>query len=178
MKTDILIAGFGGQGIMSLGRILAKIAMKDNKNTTYFPSYGAEVRGGTAHCFVRISDLPIASPFIEDLDIAVILNQPSLDKFKNRLKKGSLLIFNEDLKQGDVSCPGVEKVSLPLNQLALACGSVKAANIAALGALVSAKPNLFKRELVLDVIKETFKGQEVIEQNIKAFCLGEKSTIL
>lgn len=159
---------------MSLGRIFAKIAMKDNKNTTYFPSYGAEVRGGTAHCFVRISSLPIASPFIEDLDIAVILNQPSLYKFQNRLKKGSLLIFNEDLKQGDVSCPGVEKVSLPLNQLALSCGSIKTANIVALGAVVSVKPNLFKREAVLDVIKETFGNKDILEQNMKAFYKGEE----
>lgn len=159
---------------MSLGRIFAKIAMKDNKNTTYFPSYGAEVRGGTAHCFVRISSLPIASPFIEDLDIAVILNQPSLDKFQNRLKKGSLLIFNEDLKQGDVSCPGVEKVNLPLNQLALSCGSIKTANIVALGAVVSAKPNLFKREVVLGVIKETFGSKDILEQNMKAFYKGEE----
>ena len=79
MKVDFLISGFGGQGIMSLGRVLARVAVWEEKHTVFFPSYGAEMRGGTAHCFVKISTNPIASPFIEYPDVAIIFIQPSLD---------------------------------------------------------------------------------------------------
>jgi len=158
---------------MSLGKILAKAAMEEAKYTAFFPSYGAEMRGGTAHCFTKISDNPIASPFIEYPNIAIILNQPSLDKFKNKLKKGSFLILNSDLIN-DESCPqGVKKISLPLNKIALECGDKRTANIIALGAFFSLMPDIFKEETIIKVLKETFKQENILNQNLEAFNRGK-----
>src|SRR6056297_2781993 len=99
MKIQILISGFGGQGMMKLGKILAEIALLQNKHTSWFPSYGAEMRGGTAHCFVKISDRHISSPFIDSPDIAVIFNQPSLARFKKSFNHKTTVILNRDLIQ-------------------------------------------------------------------------------
>ena len=174
MKLKILISGFGGQGLMSLGRVLAKIALRVNKHTTWFPSYGAEMRGGTAHCFVKISDSEIGSPFIEYPDIAVLLNQPSLNKFKNKLKKESLIILNSDLISSEPALGRVKKISLPLNKIALSCGDIKVANIVVLGLLSSLKPNLLKREVAVEILKEMFGYKGILDKNLKAFQKGEE----
>jgi len=115
MSKQILVSGFGGQGILSLGKILAKAAIVEDKNATWFPSYGAEVRGCTAHCFVKISKEAIASPFVEYPDIGIILNQPSLDKYRKQFKKRCFLILNSDLIGSDSVNKGIKKISLPLN---------------------------------------------------------------
>lgn len=158
---------------MSLGKILAKAAMKEGKHTTYFPSYGAEMRGGTAHCFVKVSDSPIASPFVEYPDIAIILNQPSLDKFKERLKKSSYLIFNSDLIDNEFCPKEARKISLSLNRIALECGNKRTANVIALGALFSLKRSIFKEETITEVLKETFKRADILSQNLEAFSRGK-----
>jgi len=172
-KTEILISGFGGQGIMSLGKFLAKAALREGKYTTYFPSYGAEMRGGTAHCCVKISDSPIASPFQGHPDVALIFNQPSLDKFKNKLKKGGILIFNSDLMSGKPSFDNIRGVSLPLSRIALECGNIKVANVVALGALLSLDPSIFKKETLVKALGEAFKDQNTINQNLKALEQGQ-----
>lgn len=172
MVIKILISGFGGQGMISLGKILAKAALLEDNFITGFPSYGAEMRGGTAHCFIKISDAYIASPIIDSIDIAIILNQPSLDKFKGKLRKGNTLILNSDLVVDDFSYPGIKKVSLPLNKIALNCGNIKVANIVALGALVVSFEKFLKRETIIKVLKQTFTNKSVLEQNLKAFTKG------
>jgi len=174
MKAEILISGFGGQGIMSLGKILARAAMKEGRHTTYFPSYGAEMRGGTAHCFVKISDSEIASPFIESPDIAVIFNQPSLDKFKVRLKENSLLVLNSDFidNKACIKNKNIENVSLALNKIALECGNIKTANIIALGLVTSLRPGIVRDDTVVEVLAETFTG-DTLGNNLKAFERGK-----
>jgi 2-oxoglutarate ferredoxin oxidoreductase subunit gamma len=172
-EIGILISGFGGQGLLSLGKVLAGAALREGKSTTWFPSYGAEMRGGTAHCFVKISDSSIASPFIEHPDIALIFNQPSLDKFKKKLKKGSTLILNSDLIKGKFSQNGIRTVALPFNKVAIACGNIKTANVVALGVLISLKPGLFKKETLVEIIKEIFKHKDILAQNLKALDEGE-----
>ena len=172
-KTEILISGFGGQGIMSLGKFLAKAALKEGKHTTYFPSYGAEMRGGTAHCCVKVSDSPIASPFQDHPDLALILNQPSLDKFRKKLKKGGILILNSDLVTNKFSFNNIKGVSLPLNKIALDCGNIKVANVVALGALLFLDPSIFKKETLIKALKETFKNQNTLNQNLKALDKGQ-----
>lgn len=159
---------------MSLGRIIARALLKDGKNTTWFPSYGAEVRGGTAYSFVRASDTFIASPLIEKPNIAVILNQISLDKFEKGVKEGGLLIYNSDSIQREPLCENVEKIKLALNIAACECGSIKVANTVALGALTTLRPHVLKREIVMEVLKDTFRRQEILAQNLKAFCQGER----
>ena len=173
MKTDILISGFGGQGLMSLGKLLAKAALLENKNVTWFPSYGAEMRGGTAHCFVKISTKYIDSPFIESSDIAIILNQPSLSKFRSKFKKNSLVILNSDLINNDAIKKEIRKISLPLNKIALDCGNIKVANIVALGVISFLTPGFLKNETIIKVLKETFKDKKILNQNIEAFNKGE-----
>ena len=173
MEVEILISGFGGQGIMSLGKFLAKAALKEGRHTTYFPSYGAEMRGGTAHCCVKISDSAIASPFQDHPDVALIFNQPSLDKFKKKLKKGGILILNSDLMNVKFSFDNIRGASLPLSKIALDCGNIKVANVVALGALLSLDPSIFKKETLVNALKGTFKNQNTLNQNLKALDKGQ-----
>lgn len=174
MKTGILISGFGGQGLMSLGKILAKAATGEGKHTVFFPSYGAEMRGGTAHCLVKISDTPIASPFINSPDVAIIFNQPSLDKFRGEFIKNSLVILNSDLTPEVNLNMSTKTVALPLNEMALECGNIKVANIIVLGVLNTLKPKLLMRKTIISILKETFSKKGSFETNLKAFKLGER----
>ena len=173
METKILISGFGGQGMVSLGKIIAKAALLEGKHIIGFPSYGAEMRGGTAHCFIKISDSLIASPFIDFSDIAIILNQPSLDKFKSKMKKGSLAILNSDLINNESLKSTIKKVSIPLNRISLECGSIKVANIVALGALTSICPDFLTKSSILEALKQAFGKKDIWEQNLKAFEKGQ-----
>ena len=179
MKIEILISGFGGQGIMSLGKFMAKAALEENKQTTYFPSYGAEMRGGTAHCCVKVSDSAITSPFFDCPDIALLFNQPSLEKFKNKIKKGGIVILNSDLISSKFSFNSLKLFSLPLNKIALDCGNIKVANVVALGALISLESSIFKKATLVKALKETFSNKDTLSQNLKALdkgyaLLGEK----
>lgn len=171
--TGILISGFGGQGLLSLGKVLARAALSEGKHTTWFPSYGAEMRGGTAHCSVKISNSPIASPFIEYPEIAIIFNQPSWDKFEKKLKKTSLLIINSDLVKSSFSLSSDKEIRLPLNRIALDCGNIKVANVVALGVLIFLKPDLFRKETLVKIIKKVFKRKDILNQNLKALNKGE-----
>ena len=172
MKVEILISGFGGQGIMSLGKFMAKAALKENKQTTYFPSYGAEMRGGTAHCCVKVSDSAITSPFFDSPDVALLFNQPSLDKFKKNIKKDGIVILNSDLISSNFSFDSDKIFRLPLNKIALDCGNIKVANVVALGALISLESSIFKKETLAKALKETFNNKDTLNQNLKALNKG------
>ena len=100
MKQEIIIAGFGGQGVLSMGKILAYSGLMEGKEVTWMPSYGPEQRGGTANVTVILSDKPISSPILNEYDIAIILNQPSLDKFESKVKPGGILIYHKERHQG------------------------------------------------------------------------------
>ncbi|MDD2866667.1 MAG: 2-oxoacid:acceptor oxidoreductase family protein, partial [Candidatus Omnitrophica bacterium] len=99
MTEKIICAGFGGQGIMAMGKILAMSALREGKSATWLPSYGAEVRGGTAHCMVVLSDGSIASPLVEKADSLIVMNDPSLKRFRTALRPGGLLLVNATLAQ-------------------------------------------------------------------------------
>jgi 2-oxoglutarate ferredoxin oxidoreductase subunit gamma len=170
---QILISGFGGQGVMSLGKFLARAAISENKFATWFPSYGSEVRGGTAHCFVKISSHPIMSPFIDQPDIAIILNQPSLDKFEKRINKKCLLILNSDLiSRFSSSYAEKNTISLPLNELAKECGNIRVANTVALGVLVNLRPDIISRQTVETILAGLFTDSRLNQQNLNAFEKG------
>ena len=94
MKQEIIIAGFGGQGVLSMGKILAYSGLMEGKEVTWMPSYGPEQRGGTANVTVILSDDPISSPILNEYDIAIVLNQPSMDKFESKVKPGGILIYD------------------------------------------------------------------------------------
>lgn len=136
---EIIVAGFGGQGIISAGKLLAQTAMQAERRVTYMPSYGAEVRGGTANCMVVVSDEPIANPVVTRPDSLIAMNKASLTKFGPRIKPGGLLIMNTSLIdiEPDVD-PSIRVVALPIDDLAVEVGSPKSANMVALGAYLQA----------------------------------------
>lgn len=137
MYFDGIIAGFGGQGVMLMGNILAYAAMAEKKNVTYMPVYGVEMRGGTANCTVVISDTPIGSPIIQRPVSAIVMNLPSLDKFGPRVKAGGLLVVNSSLvPEKEVSFRGIECLLIPSRELAVEVGNERLANMVILGAAV------------------------------------------
>jgi len=138
-----VIAGFGGQGIVLAGKLLAQTAMRAGLEVTYMPSYGAEVRGGTANCMVIVSNRPIACPVVSTPNALVICNKASLSKFAPRLRPGGALIFNSSLIPG-VSCvpDGVEVIGVPAEEIAIEAGSLKCANMVMLGAYLGKRAHL------------------------------------
>lgn len=163
---------------MSLGKLMATAAIKEGRFTTYFPSYGPEVRGGAAYCFVRISDCPISSPLVDNPDVAILLNQQSVDKFKTMLSKKCLLVLNLDLIKDKSQVMAEKIIYLPLNKIALECGNIKCANVVALGALIKVKPGILKQSTIVEIIKEIFcNNKELLDQNIKALHKGLQTQI-
>lgn len=138
VNERIIIAGFGGQGIMLMGKILAQSAMKAGFNVTWMPKYGAEVRGGTAHCMVRIASRRIASPLVVKPTSIVVLNKPSLIKFEPVVVPGGVIVVNASLIDEKVSRKDVRTYYVPCSDIARELGDTKGANMVALGALISA----------------------------------------
>ena len=139
MTEKIICAGFGGQGIMAMGKVLAMSALKEGKFVTWLPSYGAEVRGGTAHCMVIISDTAIASPTFDKADTLIILNDPSLKKFKNSIRNKGLLLVNSSLADCKASSRRLKVVQVPMTEMATKLGLDKVANTIAIGAYLGLK---------------------------------------
>lgn len=140
---EVIIAGFGGQGVILAGKLLAQTAMKAGKEVTYMPSYGAEVRGGTANCMVVIADKPIACPVIGNPGSLIVMNKASLNKFAPRLKNGGLLIMNSSLIDGEPQLDGsITVVAVPADELAIELGNKKAANMVALGAYLQQRGDI------------------------------------
>jgi 2-oxoglutarate ferredoxin oxidoreductase subunit gamma len=137
---EVVIAGFGGQGIMLAGRLLAQTAMEAAKEVTYMPSYGAEVRGGTANCMVVIADEAIACPVVSNPDSLIVLNKASLHKFALHLKEGGLLVMNSSLVDEQPRLhDSIDVLALPASDLAVELGNVKSTNMVALGAYLERK---------------------------------------
>jgi 2-oxoglutarate ferredoxin oxidoreductase subunit gamma len=142
-KEEVILAGFGGQGIILAGKLLAQTAMNSNKEVTFMPSYGAEVRGGTANCMVVISNQPIACPVVGKPDSLIVMNKASLNKFMPRLKENGLLIYNSSLIdiEPDVD-ETIDVLAIPADNLAVELGSPKSANMVALGAYLKKRGHL------------------------------------
>ncbi len=142
MTTEIIFAGFGGQGVILAGKILALAGMSEDKNVSHIPSYGAEMRGGTANCSVIVSDDEVASPVIEHPDVVVALNKPSMAKFEPMLKKGGLLIYNSSLIDTTPQRNDIRTLALPANDVASECGNDRGANMVVLGCLAKVVPGM------------------------------------
>jgi 2-oxoglutarate ferredoxin oxidoreductase subunit gamma len=142
MEQSIIIAGFGGQGVLFAGQLLAYAGMDNGRYVTWIPSYGPEMRGGTANCTVIISDDPIGAPIVAHPDIAIVLNRPSYDKYEPLVKKGGLLVVNSSLITAVSHRADIETSYVPANTIAEELGSVKMLNVAALGAMLAARPIL------------------------------------
>jgi 2-oxoglutarate ferredoxin oxidoreductase subunit gamma len=134
-RQEVIIAGFGGQGIILAGRVLAYTAMQAGAEVTYIPAYGAEVRGGTSNCTVIFGDNPIASPLASEPDSLIMMNKASLTKFAPRLKKGGLLIINSSLIKDKINPEKTtDIIEIPADDIAFDLGNPKVANMVALGA--------------------------------------------
>lgn len=132
----IFIAGFGGQGVLLIGQMLSYAAMYEGKEVTWMPSYGPEMRGGTANCTVCISDEPIASPIITSCDVLIVMNGPSLEKFENMLVPGGELFINSSMIQQKATRTDVNVHYVDCLQIAEDLGNAKAANMVMLGAII------------------------------------------
>lgn len=137
MYHDLIISGFGGQGILAIGRLLAHAAMMEGKHVTFLPSYGPIMRGGTANCTVVVSSRPIGSPIIRNPHSAIIMNAPSVTCFEHRVRPGGLILYNSDLiDEKDSKRVDVEKLFIPANRLAEEAGSGRAASMIMMGAFI------------------------------------------
>lgn len=172
MEEKIIIAGFGGQGVLSLGQFIAYTAINDGKDVSWLPSYGPEMRGGTSNCSVVVSDKPVASPVIATPDSLIVMNKPSLAKFENRVKENGNILINSSLIEVKVERTDVNTYYIPANDLAIQAGNAKTANIVMLGAYIKLS-KLFAPEAVKTVIEQQFSHKpKVIPANIKAFEIG------
>ena len=162
MYFDVIMAGFGGQGVMLIGNLLAYGAMNQGVNVTFFPSYGVEMRGGTANCTVVISDKEIGSPIVGHPKSLIIMNKPSLDKFQPRLEKDGLLIFNSSLiDPKNVTRNDIKVVAIPMNELAMELGNARLANMIGIGAFIK-----LTNVVDLDILKNSLKNV-ISERNLK-----------
>ena len=172
MLIKTVFAGFGGQGVLSMGLNLAQAAMLENKNVTYLPSYGAEVRGGTANCTVAISDEEIASPVASSPDFIVAMNQPSLIRFQNQIESGGVLFINSSLIDAEVIRGDIDIVRIPANGIAEEMGSPRSANMVMLGAFTK-KSNLVSLSTIVEALKNTLKKKsKLIDINERALKAG------
>jgi 2-oxoglutarate ferredoxin oxidoreductase subunit gamma len=142
METSIIIAGFGGQGVLFAGQLLAYTGMDTGRYVTWIPSYGPEMRGGTANCTVIISDDPIGAPLVSRPDVAIVFNQPSFDKYEPDVTAGGLLVVNNSIVKTVSDRQDIDAVYLPANAIAEEYGTDKMINVAALGAMLARCPVL------------------------------------
>jgi 2-oxoglutarate ferredoxin oxidoreductase subunit gamma len=150
---EIIFAGFGGQGTLSMGKFLAYAGMDADMNVSWLPSYGPEMRGGTANCSVILSDEPVGSPIINNPNTLIVMNRPSLDKFEEGLVKGGLLILDSDLVDRMPSRDDIEVICIPAQTEAAEIGSKQIANMVLLGALVK-RTGIVTMEAIVTALKD------------------------
>jgi 2-oxoglutarate ferredoxin oxidoreductase subunit gamma len=176
INEKVIVAGFGGQGVMLMGQLLSYAATEKNINTLWFPSYGPETRGGTANCSVTISETYVNSPVISSPDSIMIMNKPSLAKFLPKLKKNGHCFVNTSLVTNASYRDDVVVHEVAANDIALQLGNLKVANMVMLGAYL-AITKVFTEEEILGIMKKKFTGSkaELIEINKKALEAGRKA---
>ncbi len=173
MLEEIIIAGFGGQGVLSLGMTLAYAGMLEDKEVSWMPSYGPEMRGGTANCITILSDSAISSPVINVFDTAILLNQPSMEKFGKRVKPGGFLLYEESTVFHPDFDVQTEAIAIPAAKTALDLGMPKAMNMVMLGALLARKP-IVKQESIEKALAQVLpeKYHKLIPLNLLALQAG------
>ena len=153
MTEQIIIAGFGGQGVMSMGQLLAYAGMLEGKNVSWLPSYGPEMRGGTANCNVIITDDMVASPIVTQASAVIALNKPSLDKFENAVIPGGMLFVNSSLIDRKSMRGDIEAFYIPANEIADELGSSKVANTVVLALTWQRQRIVYRRKSIIEALK-------------------------
>jgi 2-oxoglutarate ferredoxin oxidoreductase subunit gamma len=173
MKYEIVCAGFGGQGVLTIGKFLAQAGMAEGKNVSWLPSYGPEMRGGTANVMTVVSDDPIASPIVSYPDILVALNQPSLDKFGPSVRAGGWVIINTDMCPHGIKREDIKILAAPMSSLAKEIGDTLVLNMIAIGAVIG-KTNVIKFETLEANLTSYLKAKnpDLLEMNLKAIHTG------
>jgi 2-oxoglutarate ferredoxin oxidoreductase subunit gamma len=170
--TDVVMAGFGGQGLMAIGKILAKAAMDEGLQVTWLPSYGPEMRGGTANCVVVIDDQPIGSPVVRQAHAAIVMNKQSIDKFEPTLVDHGLLVINTSLIDRRAERGDLRTVYVAANEVAESEGSGKAANMVMLGAYVGATGIVSPKAVEYAIAKTFEEKPKAAESSVRAFRRG------
>ena len=175
MEKQFLIAGFGGQGVLLIGQLIAKAAMREGREVSWMPSYGPEMRGGEANCAVVISDEPIGSPLVTEPPILVAMNKPSLLKFMPSMPAGGLLLYNESLISGVELRGDIQVIAVPCNAIAEKLQNPRVSNMAMLGAIQAAT-----QAVSMDALTETLrdwlgeKKAAMLPINLQAVQEGQK----
>jgi 2-oxoglutarate ferredoxin oxidoreductase subunit gamma len=177
MQNEVQFAGFGGQGVMLMGQIMAQTAMQQGYEVVWIPSYGPEMRGGTAYCTVVISDRPIGSPIIRNPKHLVAMNRPSLEKFAPFVKPGGTIFINSSIISIGAGRDDVDIIKVPIIEIAQELGNVRTANIIALAAFVS-RSQVVDFEMLRESVKAKFANREkLIPINMKALEEGKKAAL-
>ena len=173
MYQGIRISGFGGQGVISAGVLLAQAGLEDGKEVSFFPAYGAEMRGGTANCSVVVSSDEVSTPIVSAPDTAIVLNEPSLAKFEPMVKPGGLLIVNTSLVNSKPVRKDIRVLNVPCNEVAAELGNGKVMNMVAMGAFAAAT-GAVSIDAIAKALPKVYKKlkPEVIELNVKALKRG------
>ena len=173
MTNEIMIAGFGGQGVMAIGKTLAEAGMKENKDVCWLPSYGPEMRGGTANCSVVLTDDAIVSPIVLEPTELIAMNLPSLLKFEPTVKAGGTIFVNSSIITEKVTRTDVKAVYVPCLEIAQELGNMKVANMVMLGAYIQAMGNL-SFETIKEMLVHMFTGPKakLVDLNIEALARG------
>jgi 2-oxoglutarate ferredoxin oxidoreductase subunit gamma len=177
MQTDIIIAGFGGQGVLFAGQLLAYAAMDEGREVTWIPSYGPEMRGGTANCTVVISDEEIGSPLVRNPQAVIAMNLPSLDKYESTLQPDGVLVVNASFVNRAISRPDIRAVMIPGNEIAESLGDRRMTNMVLLGGLLANLP-----VLSLEALERALQGhlparhQRLLPLNLQALHRGAEYT--
>lgn len=173
-QKEVIFAGFGGQGVMTAGQLLAYAGMQEGRQVVWIPSYGPEMRGGTANCTVVVSDVRIGSPIINTTWSACVFNRPSLDKFAPMIRAGGLLLINSSLIDAVSGRTDITEILVPANDIALKAGNPKAANMVMLAAYVE-KTGVVKFETIREMLlKKMGAKKELLDINFRALDEGRK----
>lgn len=173
MQNEVIVSGFGGQGILFAGQLLAYAAMDQGLNVTWYPSYGPEMRGGTANCMVIISDEEIGAALVRQPAAALVMNQPSLDKYESLIKPGGLLIIDSALVEKQATRSDIKVVYVPATRIAEELGNRRMANMVMLGALLGNSEILQMNDLekaLMEHLPE--KHRKLLPANVKAMAAG------
>jgi 2-oxoglutarate ferredoxin oxidoreductase subunit gamma len=173
MLEEIIIAGFGGQGVMSMGQLIAYAGMLEGKGVSWLPSYGPEQRGGTANCAVVVSDGPVGSPLVTNPSTAIVLNNPSFDKFQHRVPPGGLLIINSSLVTRVSERSDIEIIEITATDLAADLGNARVANMILLGAFIELT-KVVSSDSIIESLKKVLSEEKhhLIEVNKQALNKG------
>ena len=178
MAYEIVLAGFGGQGILFLGKMIAAAGMVDGKQVSWIPSYGPEMRGGTANCSVVVSDRLIGSPVVPNPNVMVAMNRPSLEKFEPKIQPKGFLLINRTLIEIPHKRQDIEAVYLDITAIAARLGNPRLANIVALGGLIARVP-VVSKDAAMEALRRELSGKKaaLLDLNLQALAAGQEAAL-